>query len=370
LPELHCINLKAQKNLVDGLSQPLIQAIKKHLETPFPNQAKNQILLFINRRGFAPMMMCHECGWQAICPRCDKPYTLHIHPTRLSCHHCEVQKNILSHCPECDSQAPLSDVGIGTEKIELALQTLFPDRKILRIDRTNTTKKNSMEKHLAQIESGEADILVGTQMLAKGHHFENLSMVGVIKIDDALFSNDFRSSEHLGQLLTQVAGRAGREKTQGEVYIQTHHIDHPLLNLLLTEGYSNYAKALLEERKATNFPPFSYLALIRAEGHSLEQNHQALREIKSHLQNFSNALYAKHSGILPPTTPQENPLNCLGPFPAFLAKKGGIYRSQLLIQSQERKILHQTLNQLQIFLKQNPIKKIRIFFDIDPIELD
>jgi primosomal protein N' (replication factor Y) (superfamily II helicase) len=142
LPKVHCINLKAQKNLIDGLSPPLIQAIKKHLNTPGPAQNKNQILLFINRRGFAPMLMCHECGWQAVCPRCDKPYTLHIHPTRLSCHHCEVQKNIFPHCPECKSETPLSDVGLGTEKLELALQTLFPDKKILRIDRTNTSGPN------------------------------------------------------------------------------------------------------------------------------------------------------------------------------------------------------------------------------------
>jgi primosomal protein N' (replication factor Y) len=357
LPLLHCINLKAQKNLIDGLSQPLIQAIKKHLDT------RGQILIFINRRGFAPMLMCHDCGWQAICPRCEKPYTLHIHPTRLCCHHCEVQKNILAHCPECDSESPLSDVGVGTEKIELALQTLFPDKKILRIDRSNTTRKNSMKNHLEQIQSGEADILVGTQMLAKGHHFEKLTMVGVVKIDDALFSNDFRSSEHLGQLLTQVCGRAGREKIQGEVYIQTHHIDHPLLNLLLKEGYSSYAKTLLEERKNTNFPPFSHLALIRAEGHSVDQNHDALREIKHLILRSSPSLNSNNSN-------NSNTLECLGPFPAFLAKRGGIYRSQLLIQSQNRKSLHHVLNQLQFFLKKNPIKKIRLFFDIDPIELD
>ncbi len=354
LPTLHRINLKAQKNLIDGLSQPLIGAIKKHLDN------QGQVLIFINRRGFAPMLMCHDCGWQAICPRCDKPYTLHIHPSRLSCHHCESQKSILHLCPECDSETPLSDVGAGTEKLELALQTLFPTKKVLRIDRSNTTKKNSMEQHLAQIQSGEADILVGTQMLAKGHHFEGLTMVGIIKIDDALFSNDFRSSEHLGQLLTQVSGRAGRGKVPGEVYIQTHHIDHPLLNLLLTEGYANYAKALLEERKNTNFPPFSYLALVRAEAHSIEESVEALRRIKHYCQRLALSDQER-------ATPS---LSFLGPFPAFLAKKGGIYRSQLLFQSQDRKSLHHALNQLQLFLKQNPIKKVRLFFDIDPIELD
>ncbi len=355
LPLLHCIDLKAQKNLIDGLSPPFILAIRKHLA------AKGQILIFMNRRGFAPMLMCHDCGWQAICPRCEKPYTLHIHPTRLCCHHSEVQKNILSHCPECDSEAPLSDVRIGTEKLEMALQTLFPDKKILRIDRSNTSRKNAMTDHLKKIQSGEADILVGTQMLAKGHHFEKLSMVGVVKIDDALFSNDFRSSEHLGQLLTQVCGRAGRELTQGEVYIQTHHIDHPLLNLLLKEGYSSYANTLLEERKNTHFPPFSYLALIRAEGHSLESNHEALREIKALILNALRASPDENTG---------EPLSCLGPFPAFLAKKSGLYRSQLLIQSQDRKSLHQVLNQLQAFLKKYPSKKVRLFFDIDPIEMD
>jgi primosomal protein N' (replication factor Y) len=349
LPPIYCINLKAQKNITDGLSQPLIEAIKRHL-----NQG-NQALIFINRRGFSPVLMCHECGWQAACPRCDKAYTLHIHPTRLHCHHCDVQKPAPKNCPSCENEAPLSDVGVGTEKIEIALQQLFPNKKVLRIDRSNTTQKKAMEKHLEQIQSGEADILVGTQMLAKGHHFKQLTLVGMVKVDDALFSNDFRSSEHLGQLITQVAGRAGRENAGGEVYLQTAHPEHPLLKLLLESGYSTYAKALLEERKHMDFPPFSHLALIRAESHSLEKNHTELLSIKTLLQPFSEG---------------KTELHCLGPFPAFLAKRGGVYRSGLLIQSKDRRTLHHALNELQRFLKHHPIKKIRLFFDVDPIELE
>ncbi len=349
LPPIYCIPLKAQKNMVDGLSQPLIEAIKRHLDRG------HQALIFINRRGFSPVLMCHECGWQAACPRCDKPYTLHIHPTRLHCHHCDAQKPAPNHCPSCENDAPLSDVGIGTEKIEVALQQLFPNKKVLRIDRSNTTQKKAMEKHLAQIQSGEADILVGTQMLAKGHHFKQLTLVGMVKVDDALFSNDFRSSEHLGQLITQVAGRAGRESADGEVYLQTAHPEHPLLKLLLDSGYSAYAKALLEERKSMRFPPFSHLALIRAESHSLEKNHTELLSIKALFQPFADG---------------KIPLDCLGPFPAFLAKRGGMYRSGLLIHSADRRTLHHALNQLQRFLKHHPIKKIRLFFDVDPLELD
>jgi primosomal protein N' (replication factor Y) len=244
---------------------------------------------------------------------------------------------------------------VGTEKIEIALQQLFPNKKVLRIDRSNTTQKKAMEKHLEQIQSGEADILVGTQMLAKGHHFKQLTLVGMVKVDDALFSNDFRSSEHLGQLITQVAGRAGRENAGGEVYLQTAHPEHPLLKLLLESGYSTYAKALLEERKHMDFPPFSHLALIRAESHSLEKNHTELLSIKTLLQPFSEG---------------KTELHCLGPFPAFLAKRGGVYRSGLLIQSKDRRTLHHALNELQRFLKHHPIKKIRLFFDVDPIELE
>ena len=180
-------------------------------------------------------------------------------------------------------------------------------------------------------------------------------MVGMIKIDDALFSNDFRSSEHLGQLITQVAGRAGREKLPGEVYLQTAHPEHPLLTLLLQKGYSHYARILLDERKNTEFPPFSYLALVRSESHSLEKNQEELKKIKRLLEPFE----------------QTNPtFHCLGPFPAFLAKRGGMYRSCLLIQAENRQPLHQALNELQQFLKAHPLKKTRLFFDVDPIELD
>lgn len=345
MPTYHLINLKQQK-LNGGLSRPLIDAIKTHVAN------NSQVLIFINRRGFAPVLMCHDCGWMHKCERCDRPYTLHTNPSRLICHHCTSTKPIIHKCPECDTENPLGDVGTGTEKVEMTLKEIFPDKNVIRIDRSNVSKKGEMDEKLQEIHDGKADILVGTQMLAKGHHFKNLTMVGIVNVDDALFSNDFRATEHLGQMITQVSGRAGRSEKQGEVYLQTAHTDHPLLNVLLKKDFAKYSEVLLEERQATCFPPYAHLAALRAEAHDARLSFEALNACKTELANYPNI-----------------EVNCFGPIPAFLAKRAGFFRAQLILHADSRKGIHQALSQISHFLKLNPQKKVRLTFDVDPQEM-
>ena len=243
------------KYLNAGLSEKLIETIRVHL------QQKGQVLLFLNRRGYAPTLMCHHCGWMAVCARCDARMTLHKFPTRLFCHHCGSHARAPEICNSCE-QAELSDIGVGTEQLESALAELFPQENIIRIDRDSTRKKGSLQEKLDAIHSGKANLLIGTQMLSKGHHFSNLSLVAIVDADGGLYGTDFRSMERMAQLLVQVAGRAGREEKVGEVVIQTHHPDNALLKLLLTQGYSAFAEALLKEREAAQWPPFSLSSTI------------------------------------------------------------------------------------------------------------
>lgn len=210
-------------------------------------------------------MLCHSCGLIMHCDYCDAHLTLHYFPKRLYCHYCGATSDIPSTCPQCQ-QRELVDIGLGTEQLEIALQKRFPNYGIVRIDRDNTRTKNSMEKRLNLIHEQKVSILIGTQMIAKGHHFARLTLVAIIDADSGLYSSDFRATERMGQLLIQVAGRAGRViDYQGEVLIQTHQPDNPFLTILLKEGYEAFAQALLKERQLVQLPPFSYLALLRAE---------------------------------------------------------------------------------------------------------
>jgi primosomal protein N' (replication factor Y) len=236
------INLCSQK-LQESLSDTLLSKIKQHLKQ------QGQVLLFINRRGFAPLLMCHDCGWTTNCKRCDAHMTFHKRRNQLHCHHCGSQRPAPDTCEECDSSNVLA-IGAGTERIESFLQTQFTDTKVSRIDRDSTRNKGSLQEKLDEAHSGKAGILVGTQMLAKGHDFPNITLVAILDTDQALFSADFRAAEHLAQLVTQVAGRAGRADKPGEVLIQTHHPEHPLLQNLLHQGYQAYAQAALQERRA------------------------------------------------------------------------------------------------------------------------
>jgi primosomal protein N' (replication factor Y) len=344
-PNFHLIDMR-QQPLQAGLSKPMLLAIKKHLAK------KSQVLLFLNRRGYAPVLMCHDCGWTAQCNNCDAFYTLHQKPLHLCCHHCGSSHKIFKACPKCQQTEHLIHVGQGTEQLETALGKLFPEQKILRLDRDSTRHKGSLDQILKSVHQREADIIVGTQMLAKGHHFEGVTLVGIIDMDNGLFSSDFRSIERAGQLLIQVAGRAGRAEQKGEVYIQTHQPEHPLLLTLLKSGYAEFSKQLLLEREQASWPPFSYLALLRAEALDSKQVFQFLHQAKSYLQQAE----------LPH-------LQILGPAPALMQKKARYFRGQLLLQSQDRKNLHIALKTLQAYLSEMETHKIRCAIDVDPLEM-
>ncbi|MCB1827097.1 MAG: primosomal protein N' [Coxiellaceae bacterium] len=341
-PKMTMVDLR-DKKLNAGLSDYLIETIREHLKQ------NTQVLLFLNRRGYAPTLMCHHCGWMAVCARCDARMTLHKNPTRLFCHHCGSQARAPQICNSCE-QADLSDIGVGTEQLEQALANLFPDEKIVRIDRDSTRKKGSLQEKLDQIHSGEAKLLIGTQMLSKGHHFANLSLVAIVDADGGLYGTDFRSMERMAQLIVQVSGRAGREERVGEVLIQTHHPDNALLQLLLKKGYSVFADAVLKEREVAALPPFTHFALLRAEAIGKELPLNFLRAVK---QNVS------HTNV-----------QLLGPIPAPMERRAGRYRAQLLIQSSDRAALH-VMSDLLIEACQNlPLsRKVRWSLDIDPQEM-
>ena len=339
-------DLKGVK-LQGGLSPLLIKKIGQHL------QADNQVLLFLNRRGFSPAMLCHECGWIAECQRCDRYYTLHQGQRQLRCHHCDSQRPIPHQCPQCGS-THLVPVGLGTEQLEHNLSTQFPGVPLSRIDRDTTSRKGALEQQLAEVHRGGARILVGTQMLAKGHHFPDVTLVSLLDVDGALFSADFRSAERFAQLYTQVAGRAGRAGKQGEVLLQTHHPDHPLLQTLLKQGYDAFAQQALSERKSVFLPPFTSHALFRAEDHDNQQAALFLQQLRNLLES--------------------SPLNdenfwVMGPVPALQAKRSGKYRWQLLLQHPSRAILQRLIKSSLPLIGTLPqTRKVKWSLDIDPAE--
>ncbi|MBY6095780.1 primosomal protein N' [Ferrimonas balearica] len=299
-----------------GLSPPLIQRIRQHLDEG------NQVMLFLNRRGFAPALLCHECGHLHECNRCDAFYTVHQASNMVQCHHCGSQKRLPRQCPDCGS-TQLFTRGVGTEQLEQALERLFPDAPAVRIDRDSTSRKGSLEAMLERIRSGEVKILVGTQMLAKGHHFPDVTLVGLLDVDSALFSADFRASERLAQLYTQVAGRSGRASKKGEVVLQTHQPEHPLLHQLLGAGYAAFAKDALTERQQAQLPPYWQLAVIRAEANQAHEAQGFLQQAKS---------------LLP-----AGQVQMIGPMAAPLERKAGKYRFQALLLAPDRRSLQQSL---------------------------
>lgn len=337
------IDLKNQ-NIQNGLSKPLLERMKSHLEKG------NQVLLFLNRRGFAPVLLCHECGWIAQCPHCEKPYTYHQHQNVLRCHHCGAQKTIPSQCGDCGS-THLVTTGLGTEQLEETLKTLFPNYSVARIDRDSTSRKGKLESYLEDIQQGKSQILIGTQMLAKGHHFPNVTLVALVNVDSALFSLDFRAEERLAQLYIQVAGRAGRADKQGEVVLQTHYPDHPLLTTLLANGYQAFAKETLQLRHSMGLPPFTFQALFKAQARHSELAENCLSQIADFFQSK-----------------QITGLQMLGPMPAPFSKKAGQYRWQLLLQHPSRMTLQKALREYQqAELEKN--SQVRLILDVDPQDL-
>ncbi len=334
--------------LESGLSAALIAEMRKHL------QAGNQVMLFLNRRGFSPALMCHECGWIAECKRCDAYYTYHQNSNEIRCHHCGSQQPIIHQCQGCGS-THLVTVGVGTEQLEKQLAELFPEFKTIRIDRDSTRRKGSLENALTSIRNGEYQILIGTQMLAKGHHFPDVTLVALLDVDGSLYSSDFRASERLAQLFIQVAGRAGRASKPGEVVLQTHHPEHSLLQALLTKSYRHFADTALQERKLAMLPPFSFLTMFRAESNHSEQVESFLRQVRHTLE--AHPLFDEFCLVL-------------GPSPAPLAKRAGKYRWQLLLQAQNRSTMQKLLASAKPAIQILPdAKKVRWTLDIEPQDL-
>jgi primosomal protein N' (replication factor Y) len=352
-----------KRPLQAGLSPELLSAVRAALD------AGGQVLLFRNRRGYAPALLCHDCGWSACCAHCGmaeqgRPMTVHAHGRRLQCHHCGFRQAAPLACPACASLA-LQPQGSGTERIEELLAETFADVPVLRIDRGNTRRRDALQKHFDELGS-RPGILVGTQMLAKGHDLPNLTLVGVVGIDEGLFSADFRASEKLAQLLVQVAGRAGRAERAGTVLLQTHHPEHPLLQTLVHGGYHAFAEAELALREAAGFPPFAHLALLRAESPHVEPPMQFLAAAKKSIDSLPPA----SGGKVPKAEGGLSFVELHGPLPAPMPRRAGWQRAQLLLSSPDRRALHATLDAVVPRLYELPeARKLRWSLDVDPVDL-
>jgi len=329
----------------DGISEPLAEAIGQHLGRD------GQVLMFLNRRGFAPTLICSSCGHIAGCERCDSRLTVHAASRQLRCHHCGACKPLYENCEDCGEI--VRPLGEGTERLEEALNSRFPAAVIKRIDSDSTQHKGAMHRALADATSGDANILVGTQMLSKGHHFPNLTLVGIVNADQGLFGTDFRSGERMAQSIIQVSGRAGRESRAGEVLIQTAFPDNEFWRTLMEGGYRKISDDALSEREITRWPPFTRLALLRSAAHRQSDAHRLLEVARRHVA----------------ATPSEA-LRVLGPVDAPMARKAGRYRAQLLLQSADRATLHRVLRELRPLLENDPsARKVRWSIDVDPVEL-
>ena len=341
-PQVQIVDMRTQR-LEHGLSPTLLAAVSETVARG------EQALVFRNRRGYAPVLLCHHCGWYAQCPRCEHPLTLHFARQQLICHHCDYQARVPAGCPACGVQ-DLKPQGQGTERLEEALGAQFPNVPVLRIDRETTRRRDAFEQILDGLRDDAPAILVGTQMLAKGHDLPNLTLVAIVGVDEGLHSVDFRANERLAQLVVQVAGRAGRARKPGRVLLQTHHPDHPLLRGLLAQGYGAAAKELLAERKLSMLPPYSHQVLLRAEAHQ-----------RAHVDTF----LAEARDALP-----GEGLQIAGPMPAPMPLRAGKHRGQLLIEADSRAVLHSALRPWQRALASMPSgRKVRWSLDVDPVDL-
>jgi primosomal protein N' (replication factor Y) len=344
-PEIGLLDIRGQP-LRGGLSPVLVDLMQAQFS------AGNQVLLFLNRRGFSPVLGCHDCGWVGDCPNCDARMTLHLSDNRLWCHHCGLSRPIPAECPSCGG-LDIRPLGQGTERLEGELNALFPDIPVARVDRDSTRRKGSLDRLLASARAGEFPLLVGTQMLAKGHHFPKVTLVGILDVDNGLYGSDFRAAERMAQLVIQVAGRAGRAERRGRVVLQTHHPDHPLLHILRRHGYPAFAAAALRERSDAGLPPFAYQVLLRAEAPE--------REISFGYLRLALEAARPRAGLN---------VMLFGPVPAPMERRAGRYRAQLLAQAQGR-------GELQGFLSEwvpalYGLKgggKVRWSIDVDPQEM-
>ena len=346
IPDVKLIDMRSVASS-DGLSNELIQAMQSELDN------NNQILLFLNRRGYAPAILCKECSWLAECSRCDARMTFYKKRNILKCHHCLKEERVPEHCPTCNSEELLW-LGEGTQRIEDRLKEVFPNTAITRIDRDSTRKKDALEEKLNEIHQGKYQIIIGTQMLSKGHDFPNVTLVGILNVDHGLFSTDFRATERLAQLLVQVSGRAGRSSKKGKVLLQTHLPEHPLLNCLLSQGYAAFSKEALKIRKDCAFPPYTFMLIIRARANNMSMTQNFLQEVKSCI-----------------TKGGTKDLTIYGPIPALMERKAGMYQSQLIIFTQHRKTIQQNLGNWMHAITTRPLaKRVRWDIEVDPLEIN
>jgi len=342
-PQVQIIDMRAQR-LDHGLSPALLAAVAETVARG------EQALVFRNRRGYAPVLLCHSCGWHAGCPRCDRPLTLHAGRRQLICHHCDYRQRMPTVCPTCGA-GELKPQGQGTERLEEALIAQFPQVPVLRVDRETTRRRDAFEQLLSTLQDDQPAILVGTQMLAKGHDLPNLTLVAIVGVDEGLHSVDFRAGERLAQLVVQVAGRAGRARKPGRVLLQTHQPEHPLLRSLLAQGYAAAARELLAERRLIQLPPYSHQVLLRADAPQREQ--------------VDAFLAAAHAAL-----PINAQLQIAGPMPAPMPLRAGRHRGQLLLEAASRSTLHGMLRTWQLALIALPsARRVRWSLDVDPIDL-
>ena len=329
----------------DGLSTPLRDALAQRLDR------REQSLLFINRRGYAPSLKCASCTWESECPRCSARLVVHHGPDRLRCHHCAHVERLPRACPQCGN-VDLTPLGFGTQRLEQAMHAAFPQARVARIDRDTTARRGAFAKLRQQIEDLEVDILVGTQMLAKGHDFPRLTLVGVLGADNALYSADFRATERLVALLMQVAGRAGRADLPGQVIVQTDFPDHPVYRALATQDYGSFAEELLAEREAAQLPPATRVALLAAEAHSREDVDRFLAAAVERGRALSDG--ADGVEIFPPV-------------PAAMARRAGFERGQVLVQSPQHAPLQAFLPRWREVLAPIAGTRLRWSIDVDPV---
>ena len=344
-PRIDVVDLRSRP-FDDGLCDVLVEAVGQ------VKARSEQALLFINRRGYAPRLLCHACGWVADCGRCDAHLVLHHADGRLRCHHCGAEQAVVAGCPECGSR-DVRRLGLGTERVAGALESRIGGLRVARMDRDTTRRRGALEAVLDRVHAGDVDVVVGTQMLAKGHHFPNVTLVAILDADGGLFGLDFRATERMAQLLLQVAGRAGRGGRPGRVLLQTHHPHHPLLRTLVLDGYRKFCEDALDERRRARLPPYASLALVRAEAPQPEAPRAFLADAER------RANERPHPGVA-----------VLGPAPAPMERRAGRYRAQLLVDAESRTAMQRFLPEWIAALETLPsARKVRWSVDVDPQEM-
>lgn len=330
-----------------GCSARTFARIEQHLA------ASGQVLIYLNRRGYAPIVMCHECGWQALCQHCDARLTLHQSVHSLLCHHCGYSQGVPEACPEC-AHSEVKHYGIGTEQLEQGLAQRYPDTPILRIDRDVIASREALKSRLQQLQSGAPCILIGTQMIAKGHDYPAITLSVILDADQALFSASYRASERLVQTLFQVSGRSGRGDRRGEAILQTRFPEHPLMQSLLRQDYREIADGLLQERRSFAFPPYARVVMFRADAIELKSALQRLEEIRDLLA----------------TAPGFDALGCVGPMPALMTRRIGRYRAQLCLISQDYQALRSLLSKAMPAIEELPgSARVSWSIDVDAYDL-